>query len=75
MSIIFEGDQYDYGKQRIWGSVGYGMTALVSGYAMDNFLGGYGAAVSIMLVFAIFDFISCMKLKVCCFETILVLPI
>ncbi|XP_044749290.1 major facilitator superfamily domain-containing protein 6-like isoform X2 [Coccinella septempunctata] len=59
------GDQYDYGKQRIWGSIGYGLTALLSGYAMDNFLinmEGYGPAVCIMLIFATLDLFSCVKL-------------
>ncbi|KAK9870860.1 hypothetical protein WA026_009818 [Henosepilachna vigintioctopunctata] len=60
------GDEYDYGKQRTWGSVGYGMTAVVSGYAMDFLpynIGGYKAAIFIMLLFSILDLLSCLKLK------------
>ncbi|KAK9870861.1 hypothetical protein WA026_009819 [Henosepilachna vigintioctopunctata] len=60
------GDEYDYGKQRTWGAVGYGIAAIVSGYAMDflphNF-GGYRAAIFIMLLFIILDLVSCLKLK------------
>ncbi|KAL3267433.1 hypothetical protein HHI36_011560 [Cryptolaemus montrouzieri] len=60
------GDEYDYGKQRTLGSVGYGLTALLSGYAMDNFLigmEGYKPAICIMLIFTILDLLSCLKLK------------
>ncbi|KAF7270477.1 hypothetical protein GWI33_016547 [Rhynchophorus ferrugineus] len=67
-AICFDviGDQYDYGKQRVWGTIGFGTTALISGYAVDMFSGrtiSYIPAIIVMLICSAFDLICCFKLK------------
>ncbi|XP_044763782.1 uncharacterized protein LOC123320508 [Coccinella septempunctata] len=66
-AICFDviGQKYDYGKQRSWGAVGYGTTALLTGYAIDYFSMGenfFGIATGAMLLFVILDLLSCAKL-------------
>nr|CAI5862004.1 unnamed protein product [Callosobruchus analis] len=67
-AICFDiiGEEYDYGKQRVWGTIGWGLSALFSGYIVDLFSGSsisYTPAFIIMLVFSIFDLLACTKLK------------
>ncbi|XP_030759296.1 major facilitator superfamily domain-containing protein 6 [Sitophilus oryzae] len=67
-AICFDiiGDEYDYGKQRVWGTIGFGTTALIAGYAVDMFSGqtiSYIPAIIIMLICSTFDLIACVKLK------------
>lgn len=68
LHIIFAiGEKYDYGKQRSWGAVGYGTTALLSGYMIDTFSSDknfFRVATGVMLCFLILDLISCVKLNV-----------
>ncbi|XP_011878012.1 PREDICTED: uncharacterized protein LOC105567622 [Vollenhovia emeryi] len=61
--------QMKYGKQRLWGSIGYSFMSLVSGYTIDLWSQGkiyktYTPAFLFMLVFIVIDLICCRKLKV-----------
>ncbi|KAJ8961416.1 hypothetical protein NQ318_014662 [Aromia moschata] len=67
-AICFDviGEQYDYGKQRVWGTIGFGLSALIAGYVVDLFSGSsisYTPAFIVMLVCSIFDLTACVKLK------------
>ncbi|KAK5650024.1 hypothetical protein RI129_001053 [Pyrocoelia pectoralis] len=60
-------NEYDYGKQRVWGTVGFGITALISGYVVEFFSGNqwtYTPALIIMLICTALDFFACMKLEI-----------
>lgn len=60
-------DEFDYGKQRVWGTIGFGTTALIAGYVVDLFSDvsiTYVPAFAVMLVFSICDLLACIKLKV-----------
>lgn len=64
---FFIGDEFDYGKQRVWGTIGFGTTALISGYIVDLFSDvsiTYVPAFAVMLFFSICDLFACIKLKV-----------
>lgn len=57
----------EYGKQRLWGTVGWGISALISGSLVDLFSEdevNYLPAFIILLTFLVFDVISCLKLRV-----------
>ncbi|CAH1959220.1 unnamed protein product [Acanthoscelides obtectus] len=67
-AICFDiiGEEYDYGKQRVWGTIGWGLSALFAGYIVDLFSGTsitYTPAFIIMLVLSVFDLSACIKLK------------
>ncbi|KAH1027493.1 major facilitator superfamily domain-containing protein 6 [Dendroctonus ponderosae] len=67
-AICFDviGEEYDYGKQRVWGTIGFGITALLSGYIVNLFSGqiiSYIPAIIVMAVFSICDLLCCIKLK------------
>ncbi|XP_018318493.1 major facilitator superfamily domain-containing protein 6 isoform X2 [Agrilus planipennis] len=61
------GDTYDYGKQRVWGAIGFGLTALLGGYLVDWWSIGsfetYTPAFIIMVSFTLIDLFACSKLK------------
>lgn len=60
-------NDYLYGKQRVWGTIGFGTTALIAGYVVDLFSDGaitYAPAFIVMLIFSICDLLACIKLKV-----------
>ncbi|KAF5299512.1 hypothetical protein FQR65_LT01095 [Abscondita terminalis] len=60
-------DEYDYGKQRVWGTFGFGVTALISGYVVEYFSGNqltYTPALIVMLVCTAIDFFACIKLQI-----------
>lgn len=61
--LLGEDRQMKYGKQRIYGSIGFGITSLVSGYAMDLNGNDFTPAILIMLAFASLDMFSIVKLK------------
>lgn len=62
------GDDYDYGKQRVWGTIGFGLTAFVAGCIVniysDTVVITYTPAVAVMIFFSLCDLFSCVKLKV-----------
>ncbi|XP_018565795.1 major facilitator superfamily domain-containing protein 6 [Anoplophora glabripennis] len=67
-AICFDviGDQYDYGKQRVWGTIGFGLSALIAGYIVNLFSGSaitYTPAIIVMLICSFFDLTACIKLK------------
>ncbi|CAG5076595.1 Similar to Mfsd6: Major facilitator superfamily domain-containing protein 6 (Mus musculus) [Cotesia congregata] len=65
---ISEGSSMGYGRQRVWGSIGWGITALLAGYAIDlvsedEYYKSYTPAFILVIVFTGFDIISCTKLQ------------
>ncbi|CAG9836968.1 unnamed protein product [Diabrotica balteata] len=67
-AICFDviGQEYDYGKQRVWGTIGFGTSALIAGYAVDYFSGtsiSYTPALIVMVVCSVVDLLACTKLK------------
>ena len=58
-----------YGAQRVCGTIGFGLTALISGYAVDMYTDpitnrhNFTPAILVMLAFSSFDIISIKKLK------------
>lgn len=58
-----------YGSQRVFGTIGFGLTALIAGYAVDRFIasnpnGNFTIpAVIVMIIFTVFDLLSIRKLK------------
>lgn len=66
--ILGSGGEMKYGKQRVWGTIGYGITALLSGLAVDKFSEGqyykdYLPAIIIMIIFTLLDLFSSKQLK------------
>jgi MFS family permease len=59
----------NYGAQRVFGTIGFGITALISGFAVDHYTESDPTrnvilpAVVVMLIFGFFDLISIKKLK------------
>ncbi|XP_018392091.1 PREDICTED: major facilitator superfamily domain-containing protein 6-like [Cyphomyrmex costatus] len=67
-SILGQGKQSNYGKQRLWATIGYGIAACLSGYMIDlwSHKGIYKTYTPILVPVAIFiciDLICCIKLK------------
>lgn len=61
-----------YGRQRVWGTIGFGIAALFAGYLMDFVSkdlssNSYTPAFILIIVFTSLDAICCTKLKVCLF--------
>lgn len=59
----------NYGRQRVWGSIGFGTTAFLAGYAMDWWSGddeikSYTPAFVLIIIFILIDLFCCSKLKV-----------
>ncbi|XP_039282566.1 major facilitator superfamily domain-containing protein 6-like [Nilaparvata lugens] len=66
--VLGDGQEKKYGKQRVWGTIGFGIFALLGGYAVDVYSGDsgikdYTPAFSIALVCMICDVICCFTLK------------
>ncbi|XP_053598323.1 major facilitator superfamily domain-containing protein 6 [Microplitis demolitor] len=66
--VLGEGGHMGYGRQRVWGSIGWGVTALTAGYAMDlvsedDHYKSYTPAFILVIVFTFFDVLSCTKLE------------
>lgn len=67
--FLGENGQLDYGKQRVWGTIGFGVSALLSGYIVDvlskgNEIKTYTPVFILVFVFIIVDILACFKLKV-----------
>lgn len=61
--VLGDDNQSKYGKQRVWGSISYGITSLLSGYAVDNHSNDFTPAILIMLAFATVDLVIIKNLK------------
>lgn len=61
-----------YGQQRVWGTLGFGTTAFLGGFAIELYspdienrvVADYTPAFLICLIFTILDILVCLKLKV-----------
>lgn len=63
------GGEMGYGRQRVWGTFGFGITAFLAGYlidmwSIDNDLKSYAPAFVLMFIFCIADLLCCVKLEV-----------
>jgi hypothetical protein len=68
-SVIGGGGQMKYGHQRVWGTIGFGITALLAGSAIDWWSAGsakkdYTPAFIVVFIFASIDLICCTRLRV-----------
>ncbi|XP_049763424.1 major facilitator superfamily domain-containing protein 6 [Schistocerca cancellata] len=66
--VLGSGCEMKYGRQRVWGTIGFGATALISGYAVDWWSGDsglkdYTPAFILVLTFAVIDLYFCTKLE------------
>jgi len=55
--------QMKYGKQRVFGTIGFGLTSMIAGYAVDLNTNNFTPAILIMLFFAMLDIVSIKKLR------------
>ncbi|CRK98393.1 CLUMA_CG011752, isoform A [Clunio marinus] len=61
--VLGEERQTKYGKQRLYGSIGFGLTSLLAGYTVDLNTNNFTPAIIIMLAFALIDLFILKKLK------------
>lgn len=63
--VLGENQEMKYGRQRVWGTIGFGITALIAGIATDQTQSNsIGPALVVMLIFTFLDLVSVTKLKV-----------
>lgn len=63
--VLGESGEMKYGRQRVWGTIGFGLTALIAGIAVDlTSTNSIGPALIVMIIFTLFDLISVTQLKV-----------
>ncbi|KAI5747012.1 hypothetical protein M8J77_010217 [Diaphorina citri] len=67
--ILGEGNEVQYGAQRVFGTLGYGFTALCGGWAIDIMsadcdIKDYSPAFIILLVFGALDLVCCYYMRV-----------
>lgn len=63
--VLGENNEMKYGQQRVWGTIGFGLTALIGGIAVDlTATNSLGPALVVMLICIFFDLASVTKLKV-----------
>ncbi|XP_076677986.1 major facilitator superfamily domain-containing protein 6 [Andrena cerasifolii] len=65
--ILGEGGQMGYGRQRVWGTIGFGISAFLAGYAVDLWSKGeliktYTPAFMLIFAFSLVDVLCCKKL-------------
>ncbi|XKL59806.1 hypothetical protein PGB90_000822 [Kerria lacca] len=68
LNALGEGNEAQYGNQRLWGTVGYGITAFLAGYFIDyvsegSFVKNNFPAFMILILCVCLDIIVCVKLK------------
>lgn len=61
--VLGDAQEMKYGAQRVWGTIGFGVTALVSGIAVYFTNSSFTPAIIIMLIFSGFDLLAVSKLK------------
>lgn len=61
--VLGKDNQSKYGRQRVWGSIGWGLTSFVAGYAVDSHSNDFTPAVLILLACAITDMVIIKSLK------------
>lgn len=66
--VLGEGGQMGYGRQRVWGTIGFGVAAFLAGYTVNLWSQGeiyksYTPAFLLVLVFTSIDLICCTKLE------------
>lgn len=61
--VLGEDNQSKYGKQRVWGSISYGITSLLAGFSVDHHSNDFTPAILIMLAFAAVDLVIIKNLK------------
>ncbi|XP_063992327.1 major facilitator superfamily domain-containing protein 6-A isoform X1 [Diachasmimorpha longicaudata] len=66
--VLGEGGHMGYGRQRVWGTIGFGVAALISGGAIDlaskgHIVKSYTPAFLLVLIFTIVDVFCCTKLE------------
>lgn len=61
--VLGEDKQMKYGKQRVYGGLGFGLTSLLAGYTVDLHTNDFTPAIIIMLAFASIDLFVLKKLK------------
>ncbi|CAL7937711.1 unnamed protein product [Xylocopa violacea] len=65
--ILGEGGEMGYGRQRVWGTIGFGISAFLAGYAVNYWSKGevvqsYTPAFLLIFIFTIVDLFCCKKL-------------
>lgn len=73
MLIILGKDAHQYGKQRVWGSVGWGGVSIITGWLIDCYSDGkstknYKPAIIVTIVFMLLDLFVAFKISVCILE-------
>lgn len=70
-SVIFlgKGEKIKYDRQRVWGGIGFGVAAFLTGFTVDIWSEGkiyktYTSAFLFVFIFTCIDLICCRKLKV-----------
>lgn len=61
--VLGKENQMKYGKQRVYGGLGFGLTSLLAGYTVDLHTNDFTPAILIMLAFALMDLIVLKKLR------------
>lgn len=66
--ILGNGGEISYGRQRVWGTLGFGITAFLSGYlidvwSIDDSLTSYSPAFVLIFIFCLADLLCCFKLE------------
>lgn len=61
--MLGSGQEMKYGRQRVWGTIGFGVTAFLAGVIRHFYAGSFGPAIIVMLLFTAFDLGSVTQLK------------
>ncbi|KAJ1525676.1 hypothetical protein ONE63_008892 [Megalurothrips usitatus] len=66
--VLGEGGEMGYGRQRVFGAIGFGLAALLAGYVIDLFstddsMKNYAPAFLLTLAFGLLDILTCIRLK------------
>ncbi|XP_011688768.1 PREDICTED: major facilitator superfamily domain-containing protein 6-like isoform X2 [Wasmannia auropunctata] len=66
--VLGKSEKMKYGRQRVWGGIGFGLAGFLTGYTVDKWSQGkiyknYTPAFILVIVFTCIDLICCKKLK------------